>query len=166
MYFYLAFMLSMVGSNGIEPSTSRLSGVRSNHLSYEPILSRVLSSSSYFFCSSLYLLMCFYKTHWKINNKPLLWEESFLPSQSRIYFWKNISSKPFSFSLERRWSSRTFRYGYLVTTSPQSLILPSTAASNKLVGSQASGIPNSHGVTGGVYKARERIHGSMLTCHY
>ena len=31
---------------------------------------------------------------------------------------------------------------------------------------QASGIPNSHGVTGGVYKARERIHGSMLTCHY
>ena len=21
-------------------------------------------------------------------------------------------------------------------------------------------------VTGGVYKARERIHGSMLTCHY
>jgi len=23
-------------------------------------------------------------------------------------------------SLERRWSSRTFRYGYLVTTSPQS----------------------------------------------
>ena len=27
-------------------------------------------------------------------------------------------------------------------------------------------IPNSHGVTGGVYKARERIHGSMLTCHY
>ena len=28
------------------------------------------------------------------------------------------------------------------------------------------GITGSHGVTGGVYKARERIHGSMLTCHY
>ena len=28
----------LVGSNGLEPSTSRLSGVRSNHLSYEPIL--------------------------------------------------------------------------------------------------------------------------------
>jgi len=27
-------------------------------------------------------------------------------------------------SLERRWSSRTFRYGYLVTTSPQSSTLP------------------------------------------
>ena len=28
----------VVGSNGLEPSTSRLSGARSNHLSYEPIL--------------------------------------------------------------------------------------------------------------------------------
>ena len=27
----------MVGSNGLEPSTSRLSGVRSYHLSYEPM---------------------------------------------------------------------------------------------------------------------------------
>jgi len=26
--------------------------------------------------------------------------------------------------LERRWSSRTFRYGYLVTTSPQSWTTP------------------------------------------
>jgi len=32
-------------------------------------------------------------------------------------------------SLERRWSSRTFRYGYLVTTSSQSLAPPSTAPS-------------------------------------
>ena len=28
----------MVGTNGLEPSTSRLSGVRSNHLSYAPNL--------------------------------------------------------------------------------------------------------------------------------
>ena len=28
----------LVGSNGLEPSTSRLSGVRSNHLSYAPVL--------------------------------------------------------------------------------------------------------------------------------
>jgi hypothetical protein len=32
-------------------------------------------------------------------------------------------------SLERRWSSRRFPYGYLVTTSPQSLTLPWSAAS-------------------------------------
>ena len=30
----------------------------------------------------------------------------------------------------------------------------------------ASGVSDSHSVTGGVYKARERIHRSMLTCDY
>ena len=34
------------------------------------------------------------------------------------------------------------------------------------VSSLASGIPDFHGLTGGVYKARERIHRSMLTCDY
>ena len=29
-----------------------------------------------------------------------------------------------------------------------------------------SGKPHSHGVTGGVYKTRERIHRSMLICDY
>ena len=39
-YFYIGsplFKNSMVGLNGIEPSTSRLSGVRSNRLSYKPM---------------------------------------------------------------------------------------------------------------------------------
>lgn len=31
------FKVQVVGSSGLEPPTSRLSGVRSNHLSYEPI---------------------------------------------------------------------------------------------------------------------------------
>ena len=34
------------------------------------------------------------------------------------------------------------------------------------VGSQASGISDSHGVTGGVYKTCERIHRSILICYY
>ena len=29
-----------------------------------------------------------------------------------------------------------------------------------------SGIGDFHGLTGGVYKTRERIHGSVLTYHY
>ena len=37
-----------------------------------------------------------------------------------------------SLSLERRWSSRTFRYGYLVTTSPQLSAPPSAAPSLRL----------------------------------
>ena len=35
--FELAFIFLMVGLGGLEPPTSRLSGVRSNHLSYKPI---------------------------------------------------------------------------------------------------------------------------------
>ena len=34
------------------------------------------------------------------------------------------------------------------------------------VSPQASGVPNFHGLTGGVYKARERIHRSILICDY
>ena len=34
------------------------------------------------------------------------------------------------------------------------------------VSSPASGIPNFHGLTGGVYKARERIHRGMLIRDY
>ena len=34
------------------------------------------------------------------------------------------------------------------------------------VESPASGISDSHGVTGGVYKTRERIHRSILICDY
>ena len=34
------------------------------------------------------------------------------------------------------------------------------------VGSLASGISDSHGVTGGVYKTRERIHRNILICDY
>ena len=60
--------------------------------------------------------------------------------------------------------SRTFRYGYLVTTSPQLSDLPSAAPS--YVRSPTSGISDSHGVTGGVYKTRERIHRDMLIRDY
>ena len=37
LYFRPKLFRVLVGSSGLEPPTSRLSGVRSNHLSYEPI---------------------------------------------------------------------------------------------------------------------------------
>ena len=39
-------------------------------------------------------------------------------------------------------------------------------SSSLAVRSLASGTPNSHGVTGGVYKTRERIHPDMLIRDY
>ena len=90
-----------------------------------------------------------------------LYTPSFL--YENLMFQKSNNTQTPTLSLERRWSSRTFRYGYLVTTSPQSSVLPSAAPS---LGTLTSGITNSHGVTGGVYKTRERIHRSMLICDY
>ena len=46
------------------------------------------------------------------------------------------------------------------------VIEPAFGSSLLAVGSLTSGITNSHGVTGGVYKTRERIHRSMLICDY
>ena len=85
-------------------------------------------------------------------------------NQSSHPWWLNRKTTFTFSSLERRWSSRTFRYGYLVTTSPQLSNLPSAAPS--FVRSPTSGIFDSHGVTGGVYKTRERIHRSILICDY
>ena len=46
------------------------------------------------------------------------------------------------------------------------VIEPAFDSSFLSVRSLASGIPNSHGVTGGVYKTQERIHRSILICDY
>ena len=46
------------------------------------------------------------------------------------------------------------------------VIGPAFDSSLLSLGSLASGISDSHGVTGGVYKTRERIHRSILICDY
>ena len=43
---------------------------------------------------------------------------------------------------------------------------PTVVACLLAVSATPSGESNSHGVTGGVYKARERIHRSVLICDY
>ena len=43
---------------------------------------------------------------------------------------------------------------------------PTVAGCLLAVSAPSSGKANSHGVTGGVYKARERIHRSVLICDY
>ena len=47
------------------------------------------------------------------------------------------------------------------------LVIDHTVVSGLLaVSLPTSGTTHSHGVTGGVYKARERIHRNMLICDY
>ena len=94
----------MVGLGGFEPPTSPLSGVRSNQLSYRPNL---------FFIKFIYTQKC--------HNEPV-------NDQAIEVSTYNKDSK---ISL-RRWSSRRFPYGYLVTTSPQSWITKWWAHSRRL----------------------------------
>ena len=46
------------------------------------------------------------------------------------------------------------------------LLEPTFDSCLRAVSSLASGVPNFHGLTGGVYKARERIHRDMLIRDY
>ena len=85
--------------------------------------------------------MCFWWAQMESNHRPHAYQACALtnwamsPQPSVINTLKIkqcFKNWVLFFSLERRWSSRTFRYGYLVTTSPQSPSLPSTAASLRL----------------------------------
>ena len=46
------------------------------------------------------------------------------------------------------------------------IIEPTFDCALRMVRLQASGVPDSHGVTGGVYKTRERIHRGILIRDY
>ena len=165
-----------MGTNGLEPSTSRLSGVRSNHLSYEPIFGgdkeartpdpllakQVLSQLSYtpifgfpsvfqashcgtVFFSTLKIEQCFLST----LRSPLLTEASEL---SFVLLRKEV--------IQPHLPIRLPCYDFTPVINPTlDGVLPK-------VRRPALGVTDSHGVTGGVYKARERIHRSMLICDY
>ena len=127
----------LVGLDGLEPSTSRLSGARSSHLSYRPLYSSVVVVRVHLWW------------RWRESNPwPPACRAGALPAElhPRLGFWRSMISKNWTarsecckhrtlvngyllyseygrfpqdssrFSIERRWSSRTFRYGYLVTT--------------------------------------------------
>ena len=145
IFFTEVLLSSVVGSSGLEPPTSRLSGARSNHLSYEPIkLFRCISS-----LSPIIYGFCRWWRWWDSNPWPPACRAGALPTELHPRFWEVIltvtenwttkiealglhrapfthnilptydtihSWKCIRVSIERRWSSRTFRYGYLVTT--------------------------------------------------
>ncbi len=126
----------MVGLGGFEPPTSPLSGVRSNQLSYRPGVGKAIDDSS-------------------------------KPSNSRIVRLANLCEH----------SSETIRICIKEVIQPQvplrlpcydfTPVMKHTVVSDLLaVSLPTSGTTNSHGVTGGVYKARERIHRDILIRDY
>ena len=81
IFFTEVLLSSVVGSSGLEPPTSRLSGARSNHLSYEPIkLFRCISSLSPLF---------FILTKWIVKSEKWISEIPF-----GNFWWRWWDSNP------------------------------------------------------------------------
>ena len=135
-----------MGQNGLEPSTSRLSVVCSSQLSYWPIL--VFSS---------YLASSF-SVPSKLNNEKLFPPCSDLRTlQKKSRFSRSLLRKEV---IQPHLPIRLPCYDFTPITGP------TFGRALLAVRLRTSGVPDSHGVTGGVYKARERIHRGMLIRDY
>ena len=124
----------MVGLTRLELVTSRLSGVRSNQLSYRPICERLILSK----LNSTSIADVRPDLQWNFFHRCLLRKEVIqphLPIRLPCYDFTPI-------------------------------IEPTFGRAPLAVRLRTSGVPDSHGVTGGVYKARERIHRGMLIRDY
>jgi hypothetical protein len=152
----------VVGLGGLEPPTSPLSGARSNHLSYRP---------NNCFCQS--------SQWWSLsgsNRRPPACKAGALPAElkPRQYGTSTTPGYPEGRFSECRKLVRTPVKHRFVGAQKEVIqphlpirlpcydftpVIGHTVASALLaVKLPASGATNSHGVTGGVYKARERIH--------
>ena len=117
---------NLVGLSGLEPPTSPLSGVRSNHLSYKPV---EVFSARYFLSDNLL---------WTLRGKVSSGKEVIqpqVPLRLPCYDFTPVMN-------------------HKVVSALPEVKLPTSFATH------------SHGVTGGVYKARERIHRGILIHDY
>ena len=112
----------MVGLDGFEPSTPRLSSVCSNQLSYRP----------------------------NVCNRHVTCVGT--PSMALMAFVKEVIQPQVPLRLPCY--DFTPVMNHKVVSALPKVKLPTSFATH------------SHGVTGGVYKARERIHRSILICDY
>ena len=162
----------MVGRVGVEPTTSRLSGVRSNHLSYRPQpcpaghKGRGRREPAQAYNSdrhdrppeagrSLRRADPVMKGHEDGGN--VLYERyEALPSTSKGAFVPILRKEVIQPQVPLRLPCYDFT----------PVANPTVVACLLAVSAAPSGETNSHGVTGGVYKAWERIHRGMLIRDY
>ena len=149
-HFLCLTSVKLVGSSGLEPPTSRLSGARSNHLSYaplwlsfrgslliplvemmgiEPMTPCLQGRCSPSWATPPSVWVSFIQFPYRLLKIEQQADQTFLCCTVLplvvIPLWffcfaylqiRDICEWYLTFSIERRWSSRTFRYGYLVTT--------------------------------------------------
>jgi hypothetical protein len=125
----------LVGREGFEPSTSRLSSARSNQLSYQPA--------------------CLFRKGCAGGDVPgccgqFRYDRSLGPSE--LILRKEV--------IQPQVPLRLPCYDFTPVADP------TVVGCLLAVSAPASGRTNSHGVTGGVYKARERIHRGVLIRDY
>ena len=152
----------LVGLSGLEPPTSRLSGVRSNRLSYRPMLEGFFYgflSLSHFF--SLNILLWMFNHFWLYIQKQIALNSwSTIRTIQRPSLWSSLNFLLRKEVIQPHLPIRLPCYDFTPIINPTfDCCLPK-------VSSQASGVIDSHGVTGGVYKARERIHRDILIRDY
>ena len=177
----------MVGLGRLELPTSRLSSARSNQLSYKPLFSSRTSYLDSHHLLSLPHLADTAKIWWRrsgSNRRPEACKATALPTElrppavSQNYWYTGTGplcsgrDKPAATSSHRQENAlrkeviqpqvplRLPCYDFTPVADLTVVVCPLT------VGETPSGKTNSHGVTGGVYKARERIHRGMLIRDY
>ena len=155
------YLGNLVGLSGLEPPTSRLSGVRSNRLSYRPMQGIMGSLSSLrltTLCCSHILIFFFSMSNfrWTLENK----QHSFLSTYRNLTKLMALSVLLRKEVIQPHLPIRLPCYDFTPITNP------TFDCCLLAVSSQASGVIDSHGVTGGVYKARERIHRDILIRDY
>ena len=151
------------GDDGIRTHDPLLAGQVLSQLSYTPVLFRVSGYS--LFEQSL-------KIEQQEDTRNLVLVLGFSISKTILYGLLNFRLLPFMLIL--RGLTVLHRKEVIQPHLPIRLpcydltpIIESTFDSCLLaVSSLASGVPDFHGLTGGVYKARERIHRSMLIYDY
>ena len=146
----------MVGPSGLEPPTLRLSVVRSSQLSYGPIF-RLRDVPS-----KLNNVRTAFRPPRKVRFRLSPSFDSFpkrsdLGSYAELVVLRILLRKEV---IQPLVLERLPCYDFTPITKPTFGRVPLA------VRLRTSGVPGSHGVTGGVYKARERIHRGMLIHDY
>ena len=159
----------MVGPGGLEPPTSRLSGVCSNQLSYRPERCAPPPAAPHEEATAAEASAIASRSEPPEEATGTMWERETETAAFRtcvgVFERTSRTRRPWRLILRKEVIQpqvplRLPCYDFTPVADPTVVACPLA------VSEAPSGRTNSHGVTGGVYKARERIHRGMLIRDY